>query len=497
MLTKLFRRGGKARSDGRAWKLDAPLLSLGGKETISLDRAMRGIFITGQTGSGKSTSSAAHLADAMLRAGFGGLVLSVKSERETWERYCREAGRMSDLVVFDASSQWRFNPIDHEVSRSGVGAGLCENVVHLLMTLLDTAGRNSGRGDGREDSAYWRNACKQLLRNAVDLSMLAKGRVTVPELYQLVISAPTSPQQVRSEEWRASSFCFKRLTAADRRQKTPRQENDFALVADYFLIEYPSLSEKTRSVIVSTFTSLIDSLHRGILRDLFCADSTITPEAIEDGRIILVDLPVKEYGQVGLFGNMLWKLSFQKSIERRDLARSARPVFLWADEGHHFLHDEDSLFQSTCRSSRVASVLITQNIPNLDVALGGGDTGRAEAESLLANFGTLVFHCNTCQRTNEFASGLIGRRLQTFINGNVTNQNEDWPMAALGLGNGGQTSGGFSEAYEYEIQPSVFTLLRTGGPANRWEADAYVIKSGETFRNTGRIYMPVAFRQRL
>jgi hypothetical protein len=143
---------------------------------------------------------------------------------------------------------------------------------------------------------------------------------------------------------------------------------------------------------------------------------------------------VKEYGQVWLFANMLWKLSFQKSVERRDVKANPRPVFLWADEGHHFLHAEDSLFQSTCRSSRVASVLITQNLPNLDVALGGGDTGRAEAESLLANFGTLIFHCNTCQRTNEFAAGLIGRTLQTFANGSVSNQADDWPKAAMGLG---------------------------------------------------------------
>jgi len=424
-------------------------------------------------------------------------VLSVKDERANWERFCRETGRLDDLVIFDASCRWRFNPIDYEATRKGRGGGLTENIVHLLMTLLDTAGRNNARGDGREDAAYWRNSCKQLLRNIVDLAILANGRVTVPELYQLVLSAPSSPQMVRSDDWRKSSYCFKALTAADKKPKTKSQESDFTLVADYVLVEYPCLNEKTRSIIVSTFTGLIDCLHRGILRDLFCADSTITPEAIEAGKIVLIDLPVKEYGQVGLFANMLWKLSFQKTIERRDMNGSPRSTFLWADEGHHFLHQEDSLFQSTCRSSRVASVLITQNIPNLDVALGGGDTGRAEAESLLANFGTLIFHCNTCQRTNEFAAGLIGRTLQTFANGSMSNQAGDWPMTALGLGSSGQTSGGFSEAYEYEVQPSVFTLLRTGGPLNRWEADAVVIKSGEKFRKSGRIYLPVTFRQKL
>jgi len=497
MLGTMLKRMTCGRSKADSWNMTAPLLSLGRNESISRMRAMSGVLITGQTGSGKSTSSAAHLAHAMLRAGFGGLVLSVKSERENWVRLCTEAGRSQDLVIVDANCKWRFNPIDFEATRPGAGAGHTENILHLLTTLLQTAGRVNGRSDGREDSHYWMNANKQLLRNAIDLVMLAHGRVTVQDLYQVVISAARSPEEVRSQDWRRQSYCFRSLELADKRTKSERQENDFAMVADYFLIEYPCLSEKTRSVIVSTFTSLVDCLQRGILRDLFCTDSTITPQAVEDGKIILVDLPVKEFGQVGLFANMIWKLSFQKSVERRNIQSSPRPVFLWADEGHHFLHNEDSLFQSTCRSSRVASVLITQNVPNIDVALGGGETGRAEAESLIANFGTLVFHCNTCQRTNELAAGLIGKSLRCFANGNMSHQVDDWPMATLGLGSGGQTSGGFSEQLSYTVEPAEFTRLRTGGPQNKWMADAIVIKSGETFRSTGWIYMPVTFKQRI
>lgn len=494
MLKTLFGRNKCGRTE--PWTLDADLLSLDDDEKLTLARIMRGIFIAGQTGSGKSTSSATHIAEAMLRNGFGGLVVCVKSERALWERVCRDMGRSDDLVVFDASGKWRFNPIDYEASRSGAGAGLCENIVHLLMTLLDATNRNNGHGGGGDESPFWDNGVRQLQRNSVELSILANGAVSVPELHRIIISAPTSSQQVRSEDWRKSSYCFECLTRADKRDKTERQAKDFALVADYFLVEYPCLSEKTRSIIVSMFTSLVDGLNRGLLRDLFCADSNVTPEAAENGKIILVDLPVKEYGQVGLFANMLWKISFQKSIERRDLSRSLRPVFLWMDEGHHFLHGEDSLFQSTCRSSRVASVLITQNLPNLDVALGGGETDRAEAESLIANFGTLVFHCNTCQRTNEFASGLIGRELKMYANGSMSSQTSDWASSAIGFGGDGQTSGGFSENLAYSVEPSIFTLLRTGGPENRWQADAIVIKSGETFQKSGKIYLPVAFRQK-
>ena len=91
------------------------------------------------------------------------------------------------------------------------------------------------------------------------------------------------------------------------------------------MLEYPNLSEKTRSVIVSTFTSMIDVLNRGLLRELFSGTTTLTPEAVEDGKIIVVDLPVKEFAEVGQFAQAIVKHSFQRSIERRCVAESPSP----------------------------------------------------------------------------------------------------------------------------------------------------------------------------
>src|SRR5262249_34301400 len=154
----------------------------------------------------------------------------------------------------------------------------------------------------------------------------------VPELYQVVISAPTSLAQRNSIEWQRRSFCFQCLQEADARRKSASRENDFAIVADYFYLEFPQISARTRSVVVSTFTSMVDVIQRGILARLFCGETNITPEAIEDGAILLIDLPVKEFGEVGQFAQVLWKVAFQRAIERRNLRRSDRPVFLWADE---------------------------------------------------------------------------------------------------------------------------------------------------------------------
>lgn len=500
-MFRLFRRKPACTETPSPWALSTPLLKWSGSDVWTIRDAVEGTLVLGATGSGKSSGSGRTIALAMLRAGFGGLVLMAKpDERAIWEGYCREAGRFDDLTVFGPQEPQRFNFLNHEMTRKGGGAGLTENVVNLLSTVLEVAERNSaGGGDGREDSGYWKRANRQLCRNIVDLLALAKGCVTVPDLYRLVVSAPTSLDQIRSDDWKAASLCFRCLTEADARLKTRREQNDLEIVADYFMLEFPSLSDKTRSVIVSTFTSMVDVLNRGLLRELFCTDTNISPEAVIDGRIILIDLPVKEFADVGTFAQVLWKYAFQRSIERRDVTANPRAAFLWADEAHHFVTSYDMQFQTTCRAARVATVLLSQNYSNFIAALGGCEKGRAETDSLLANLNTKILHANGDPVTNEWAAGLIGRSRQCLASGNSTYSAEEQANAVLGLawlGASGSTSAGFSETFEYEVQPREFTQLRTGGPANRGLVDAIVFQNGRVFRESGRTWLPVTFRQK-
>jgi hypothetical protein len=482
------------------WQLSTPLLRWSETDRWTIGDAVTGTLITGATGSGKTTGSGQAIARAFLRAGFGGLVLTTKpDERALWERYCREAGREGDLKVFNDRGSLRFNFLDYEATRSGEGAGLTENLVNVFSTVLEVADRGSSGGQGREDEGYWRRAARQLIRNAVELLTLSHRRISVPDLYRVVISAPTSTAQKRSTDWQAQSLCFQCLKQADQQQKSPREQSDLEVVADYFLLEFCELSDKTRSVVVSTFTSMADVLMRGLLRELFCNDTNITPEAVTEGAIILVDLPVKTFGEIGTFAQVLWKYAFQRSIERRDLARSPRPVFLWADEAQNFITSYDMQFQTTCRSSLVATAYLTQNISNVHAALGGQEKGRTEAASLFANLNTKVFHANGDPVTNEWAASLIGRSRQFMSNGNSTRSSDGgWPFA-LGieaLTDPGSTSAGFSEVFEFDVQPARFTQLRTGGPANAWAVDGLLFQNGRRFSASGKTWLSVSFDQR-
>lgn len=478
------------------WDLSAPLLSWSGSDEWTVRDAVAGTLVLGATGSGKSSGSGACIAMAMLNAGFGGLVLTAKpDERAQWESYADAAGRRGDVLVFDASARFRFNFLDHELQFGGAGAGVTENVVQLFSAVLEIAERSSTGGGGREDEGYWRRSCRQLMRNLVDLLAMATGRVSVPDLYRAVVSAPTSFEQLRSEQWRSDSFCFDLLQRADRASKTERQQADFQMVTDYLCLEFPGLSDKTRSVIVSTFTSLVDVLNRGVLRDLFCGDSNIGPEVVEEGKVLIVDLPVLGFAEVGQFAQVLWKHAFQRAIERRPVGEETRPVFLWCDEAQYFTTSGDMRFATTCRGARVALVLLSQNISNFEAALGGGPDGKAQSASLFANLTTKVLHANGDPVTNEWAATLIGRTRQHFLNGNSSHNASEWAASALGLAQASQQSSGFSEAFEFELQPGDFAQLRTGGPENDWLVDAVVFQSGKRFGSTGRGWLRTSFTQ--
>jgi len=478
------------------WDLSAPILSWSREDLWTIRDALAGTLVLGATGAGKSSGSGALIATSMLSAGFGGLVLVAKpDERALWERYCCEAGRADDLVVFRPGSGLCFNPLDHELQHGGADAGLTENIVQLFAAIMEVAERGAAGGGGREDEGYWRRACRQLLRNVVDLLAIAKGRVSIPDIYKVVVSAATSFEQLRSEQWRAESYCYQLLREADRQPKSDARRRDFQMVTDYLCLEFPGLSDKTRSVVVSTLTSMVDVLNRGVLRELFCGETTITPEVVEDGKILLIELPVKGFAEIGQFANVLWKHAFQRSIERRVVSDSTRPVFLWADEAQYFVTSYDMQFATTCRSARVATVLLTQNVSNFEAALGGNEKGKAETASLFANLNTKIFHANGDPVTNQWAATLIGRNRQNFINSSTSQRTQDWVSSAFGMTQDGQQSAGFSEQYEFEVQPTEFTTLRTGGPENGWNVDGVLFQNGRRFRRTGRTWMPVRFQQ--
>ena len=447
-----------------------PLLSFGNGQDWALKDAQEGTMVYGGTGAGKTSGSGAALALSFLEHGFGGLVLTAKpDERELWERYCKLTGR--ELTIFGPDSGYYFNFLEYEYSRGGLGAGLTSNVAELLAALAEINQSKSGAME-----AYWMNSLKQLLRRGIDLVTMAKGTLSLPLLLELIMSAAQTLEEANSEDWKKNSFCSKCLKAAASR-KTKENEADFEHTKRYWLREFPALGDRTRSSIVSMFTVIADGFLTGPIRELYCSPRlNIVPEETHLGRLILVDLPVEVFNEVGICAQLVWKLCWQRATARREPGKDGGvPCFLWADEAQFFTSSGDLKFQATARSKRACTVYLTQNLPTyFDRA------GQDRTNALLGNLQTKIFHANGCHATNTFAADTIARGV---INRSSTN------ISGSGM------SFGTSEAVDYVVPPAEFQRLRKGGPENNGIVDAYIFQAGRIWPSNGESYLKTSFIQ--
>ena len=527
-------------------------------DALSVSNLYEGVFVSGATGSGKSSGSGRALALAMLRAGWGGIVLCAKpGEADTWQRYLSETGRAADLIHMRPGSGLNINFLDYEVHRpDGLGTETF-NLVALIEVIADAAAQALGQGGRTEDATFWTAARRELLANAIEPLVAATGRFRLDELMRFITSAPTSLEEARSEAWKDQSFCYWALRQAhDAPVGSPLPVHAIRAAADYWFMTFAGLDPKTRSNVIATLTSAISPFLRGALYEAFCTNTTIIPEMTHEGAVLVVDFPVKALGAAAVVAAQIMKYQWQKATERRAVGPHTRPTFLLADEYQFFTSRYDPEFQSTARSSRAATVYLTQNLPTLYAQLPGRDP-KSAAESLLGNFQTKIFHANTDAVTNQYAADLIGKTPQRRASANWsvnegrqqgTSRNFNWggqygknrgtqagtnssfgytsgpqggsSTSSFGSSRGSQEGysrswswgggtstnegastgtsdgGGWSEQMDYTVPPMAFAAhLRKGGRAHDGLVDAVVVQGGRHFAATNSHWLHCTFKQ--
>ncbi len=477
MIRLLSRRKSKPALD--RWDPSATLLEWTAGAPWSIGDSFMGVMGFGSTGSGKTSGSMAAISLAMLRAGYGGLYLTVKPEdRQTYTDHVRAAGRLDDLMVFSPDHLLRYNFIADEMAHAKSPAGLIENLTALIMTTTELAERGGRSSSGGDNERYFRLESSRLARNALLVLVFSGEPVTLPNLHRLIVSAPRSIEQIQSGEWR-NTFCGECLEKTDAAEKLPSQRADFDLALSYFLHEWPALSSRTRSVVQSTLTSATDMLSRGAARDMLSSPKpNVSPSMMYEGKIIIADFPVLVYREIGQLVQIVLKLMWQRAHARRDTTKNARPTFIMADEAQMLLVEEDQRFQAIARSTRTACIFATQSVSGLVEALGG-PSAEPKVHSLLTNLQTRICHQQTDVRTVEYMQQLIGRSRQLVMNGNQ-DRDANWLAPLFGVDTG--QSSGFSESWEHELQAADINGLARGGPPH-CVTEAIVYQGGRAFPN--------------
>ena len=126
--------------------LDMKLLQLSANDVLSARAACEEVSAMGGVGSGKSSGLAKTLANAYLKAGFGGSYWSPKTPGSSSGPSMRGApAALRRLIIFDEKQGYNF--MAHEMLRQG-GAGI--GSVVAAIDNLESADRATGAG-GKEE----------------------------------------------------------------------------------------------------------------------------------------------------------------------------------------------------------------------------------------------------------------------------------------------------------------------------------------------------------
>ncbi len=369
-----------------------------------------------------------------------------------WQEIFREAGREDDLIVFGPKENRRFNLLNYAVQTWGH----TREITKVITTIGETL-RSADTSAG-ENADFWQAQQERMIYCAVEIVKLATGTAHAPHLQKFIVGAAQSAEPLHCEDWRKGFHC-EMIRRATEKQKSPVEEQDFSQAVDFWLGEVPSLASKTRSSIVTGVMGILHIFNTGILRDLLSSTTNVTPDVMFERKWLIVNMPPAEYGDIGLFTAAAWKYMTQ----RRNLRRHAEPGdainVIWCDEAQQFVNSYDHHYLAQCRSHLGCMAYLTQSLHSYYSALSG-QAGRHQADALLTNFHHKIFHALGDVQTAEWASGLIGKSLQTFIGGSMAANGSLWEE----LVGRSQYTGNFSEHYEYVLQNNVFLNgLRTEG----------------------------------
>lgn len=479
-------------------------------DTWTIRDAVRGTQIFGGIGSGKSSGSGKTIAKVFLKNGFGGVVLCAKpGEKDNWVRFCEETGRLDDLLIFEEGSEFEFNPLQYELMREGRGAGEVFNLSNLFMEIYKIGNRLSGGGGSSDKDRYWDNALKRALNRMILLLKISGKELSIENMVAIMSSVPTEQMtyefaEYSEDEWNKlynTNYCIECIIDADQQVEPLRiayaqaveqetgevetlqeqlsiAENNYNVVYRYFMTEFARADEKTRSIVSESFLGLAEPFTMGILRKYFAGGVNLFPEVSHEGKIIVLNFPVKEYLDAGIYAQGIYKYIWQQATERRHIKHDSLPCFIWVDEAQLFLSDYDQVFQTTARSSRACTVFISQNISNYYVAIGSANP-KSKADSLLGNLGTKIFHANNDSVTNNWAAEVISKAFKHIESLSIgTNEN-------ISLG----------QQYHWQVEPREFTTLKSGGGENDFRVEGIITIAGKTWSN-GKNYMKRSFNQK-
>ena len=476
------------------------------RDQLTWRELCEGVACIGSAGSGKSSIVAKALFRLAIRpvagggAGTGVLAPCARpGDADDYERWAIEEGRGDDVVRVTTGGEWTMALLANEVGQTDplMQPQLAQTFLTQVGELIGT--QKSG------DTDFFMTYALSMIEKAATVLMLAGFPLTLSSLNRVVKTALEARDEVDEQ--------FRRITQKEALEPspfTPRgaglalytairrgnegelsagERGDLERVEHFYLNEYPQLADRTRSSVLASYANLTDGLLSGLTRQLFFSDApTLTPEwAIANQKIVILDFPVKQYGDPARYAQMLTIWSWARALERRYIApddTSTPPYLFMLDEFQLYMVPKFyTEFFSTVRGARGMVVCLSQSF---SAVLSSLEASRAtfQANAILGNLQLKIALSTSDHATAQWFADSIGLVNKSKDSGSYNFSTQQ--------GSGINVGGSTFQHLEHAVLPVTFSLLKKADWTH--SAGAMLWRTGRIWEATGKHYLTLNLR---
>ncbi len=389
----------------------------------------RGWLITGDTGSGKTSSGINQLVHQVFQnePKWGGLCIDEKGVYwETLSAMARHYGRERDLIHLqiradDTDAQWT------PPNRYNLTGDRSIPFTTYAKFIVDTA-TSLGQGG---DKGFFKSQAHTHIAHALEMLFELNQPVTLTGAFELL-----SDRELLAEE----------MENLESLLETPRRAAVYAHFGNRFLTQ----PDEQLGGVRETIGNYLQYFLTPEVAEVVCTgESTFDFAAIDQGKIILTTMPQKFQTERRYVNTMLKLLYYNHALRRFDKAKAERAennlLILWADEAQRFMTaSEDGTSDYNCvdviREAGATVVAAAQSTTSLVPPLG-----HDKAKVLTLNLRNRLIFRAADEADALQAADFIGKKRVV---------KRSWGFSA------GKRNVNYSETEEHKIKPHKLRNLR-------------------------------------
>jgi Type IV secretion-system coupling protein DNA-binding domain len=388
----------------------------------------RGWLITGDTGSGKTSSGINQLAHQVFQNEdkWGGLCIDEKGVYwETLSTMAQHYGREKDLIHLQIRAEGHTQRPLHRFNLTGDRSIPFSTYAKFVVDTATSLGQSGDKG-------FFKSQAQTHIAYALELLCELQRPVTLAGALELLSNKPKMKEDL--------DF----LTKLD--LQTPRRR----VLYDHFNNRFLDQPTEQFGGVRETIGNYLQYFLTPEVAEIFCMkESTFDFSVIDEGKIILLTMPQKFQTERRYINTFLKLLFYNHALRRFDKSKTERGknnlLILWADEAQRFMTaSEDGMSDYNCvdviREAGATIVAAAQSTTSLVPPLG-----QDKSKVLTLNLRNRIIFRSADEADAVQAADFLGKKSVA---------KRSWGSSA------GKRNVNYSETDEHKIKPHALRTLR-------------------------------------